>query len=59
MISGLTKPNKNDLIKSLSKMRNPTISVVEVFDRSDKTEIMKVFDKLVLKGHFSVIFIKE
>ena len=59
MISGLSKPNKNDLIKSLSKMRNPTISVVEVFDRSDKTEIMKMFDKMILKGHFSVILIKE
>jgi len=59
MISGLSKPNKNDLIKSLSKMRNPTISVVEVFDRSDRTEILKMFDKLVSKGHFSVILIKE
>ena len=59
MISGLSKPNKNDLIKSLSKMKKPTISVVEVFDRSDKTEIMKMFDKMILKGHFSVILIKE
>jgi len=59
MISGLSKPNKNDLIKSLSKIKKPTISVVEVFDRSDKTEIMKMFDKMILKGHFSVILIQE
>jgi hypothetical protein len=59
MISGITKPNKNDLIKSLSKMRNPTINIVEVFDRTDKIKVMKMFDRLVSKGHFSVILIKE
>jgi hypothetical protein len=59
MISGLIEPNKNNLSKTISKMKNPTIKVIEVFDRSDRSTVLREFDKLISKGHFSVILIKD
>ena len=60
MLGTVIQPkNKSDLIKSLQSMTNPKIEVVDIISRSDKTKVTKTFDKMIVKGSFSVIFIKE
>ena len=60
MLSKLTTPkSKSQLIKSIQSIPNPKIEVVDVFDRSDKQKLNQYFDKMIVKGHFSIIFIKE
>ena len=60
MLSKLTTPkSKSELIKSIQSIPNPKIEVIDVFDRSDKQKLNQLFDKMIVKGHFSIIFIKE
>ena len=60
MLGTVIQPkNKSDLIKSLQSMTNPKIEVVDINSRSDKTKVTQTFDKMGVKGSFSVIFIKE
>jgi len=60
MLSKLTTPkSKSELIKSIQSIPNPKIEVIDVFDRSDKQKLNQHFDKMIVKGHFSVILIKE
>lgn len=60
MLGTVIQPkNKSDLIKSLQSMNNPKIEVVDINSRSDKTKVTQTFDKMSVKGSFSVIFIKE
>ena len=60
MLGKITTPtNRMDLIKSIQSLRNPQIEVMEVLDRSDKTKLNQLFDKKIMKGNFSIIFIKE
>ena len=60
MLGTVIQPkNKSDLIKSLQSMNNPKIEVVDINSRSDKTKVTQTFDKMIFKGSFSVIFIKE
>jgi len=60
MLSKLTTPkSKSELIKSLQSIPNPKIEVVDVFDRSDKGKLNQHFDTMIVKGHFSIVFIKE
>ena len=60
MLSKITTPkSKCELIKSIQSIRNPKIEVIDVFDRSDKQKLNQHFDKMIMKGHFSIIFIKE
>ena len=60
MLSKLTTPkSKSELIKSIQSIANPKIEVVDVFSRSDKQKLNRHFDKMIVNGHFSIIFIKE
>jgi len=60
MLSKLIAPKtKSELIKSLQSIPNPKIQVVDVFSRSDKQIVSQQFDKMIVNGHFSIIFIKE
>mgnify|MGYP006102272719 CR=1 FL=1 len=60
MLSKLTTPkSKSQLIKSIQSLKNPQIEVIEVFDRTDKTKLNQQFDKMISKGNFTVIFLKE
>ena len=60
MLGKITTPtNRMDLIKSIQSLKNPQIEVMEVLDRSDKTKLNQQFDKMIVKGHFSVIFLRS
>ena len=60
MLGTVIQPkNKSDLMKSLQSMNNPKIEVVDINRRSDKTKVTQTFDKMIVKGSFSVIFIRE
>ena len=60
MLSKLTTPkSKSQLLKSIHSIPNPKIEVIDVFDRSDKQKLNQHFDKMIVNGHFSIIFIKE
>jgi len=60
MIGKVLPPkNKLDLMKSLQSMNNPKIEVVEIDSRSDRPKVTQTFDRMVVKGRFSVIFIRE
>ena len=60
MLGKITTPKtKSELLKSIQILRNPKIEVFEVWDRSDKTKLNQQFDKMIVKGHFSVIFLRS
>jgi|SaaInl5LU_22_DNA_1037371.scaffolds.fasta_scaffold13880_4 hypothetical protein len=60
MLGKLISPKtKTELIKSIQVLRSPKIEVMEVFDRSDKSKVTQHFDKMITKGNFTIIFIKE
>jgi hypothetical protein len=60
MLGSINTPsNKSQLIKSIQSLKNPQIEVIEVFDRSDKSKLTQQFDKMISKGNFTVIFLKE
>ena len=50
---------KSELIKNIQSLRNPQIEVIEVFKKSDKVLINQKLDRLINKGHFSIIIVKE
>ena len=58
MISNITKPSKSDLLKNIQLLKNPTIEVLEVFERGDKPKLNSIFDVMLRKGNFSVILIR-
>ena len=59
MISTIKKPTKTELIKNIQNLKNPNIEVFEVFKKSDKVLINQKLDRLINKGHFSIIIVKE
>lgn len=60
MLGKITTPkSKSELLKSIQILRNPKIEVLEVWDRSDKTKLNQQLDKMIVKGHFSVIFLRS
>ena len=60
MLSKLTAPaSKSELIKSIQSISNPKIEVIDVFNKSDKQKLNQHFDKMIVNGHFSIVFIKE
>lgn len=60
MLSKLTTPkSKFELIKSIQSLRQPKIEVVEVLDRNDKQKLNQHFDKMIVKGNFTIILIRE
>ena len=54
----ITPKTKSELLKSIQNLRNPKIEVLEVWGRSDKTKLNQQFDKMIVKGHFSAIFLR-
>ena len=60
MLSKITTPKtKSELLKSIQTLKSPKIEVLEIWDRSDKTKLNQQFDKMIVKGHFSVIFLRS
>lgn len=59
MLSNIKPPTKIELVKNIQSLKSPTIEVIEVFSRNDKPKLNSQFDKMVTKGNFTVIFIKE
>ena len=60
MLSKLTAPkSKSELIKSIQSISNPKIEVIDVLNKSDKQKLNQHFDKMIVNGHFSIVFIKE
>lgn len=60
MISNTTKPkNKYELSRSINNMKNPDIEVIEVFDNGQKRDVTNLFDKMIRKGSFSLIYVRE
>jgi hypothetical protein len=59
MLSNVKPPSKTELVRNIQSLRSPKIEVIEVFGRGDKPKFNSVFDKLITKGNFTVIFIKE
>ena len=60
MLSKITTPKtKSELLKSIQTLKSPKIEVLEIWDRSDKTKLNQQFDKMIVKGHFSLIFLRS
>ena len=60
MLSKITTPKtKSELLKSIQTLKSPKIEVLEIWDRSDKTKLNQQFDKMIVKGHFSVMFLRS
>ena len=60
MLGKITTPKtKSELLKSIQTLKNPKIEVLEIWDRSDKTKLNQQFDKMIVKGHFSVMFLRS
>ena len=59
MLSNIKPPSKIELVKSIQSLKQPKIEVVEVIERKDKSKVSYLFDRMMMKGNFSVIFIKE
>lgn len=59
MLSNVKPPSKIELVKNIQSLRSPKIEVIEVFGRGDKSKLNSAFDKLITKGNFTVIFIRE
>ena len=59
MISSIKQPTKNEIIKALQTTSNPHIEVIEVFDRSSKSDLTKSFDRNISKGPFSIIILRK
>lgn len=51
--------NKNELIHSLQKLRQPKIDVINVIDKSERSKLIQALDKMLSKGVFTVIFLKD
>jgi hypothetical protein len=58
MISTITQPSKQEIIKNLQSQSNPYIEVIEVIDRSYKANLNKRFDTNISKGPFSIIIVR-
>ena len=59
MLSNIKPPTKLELIKNLQSLKSPQIEVLEVMGRSDKNKLTTQFDKMISKGNFSIIFVRE
>ena len=60
MLSKITTPKtKSELIKSLQSLRHPQIKVIEVMDQGDKSKVSSTFDRMISKGNFTIILIRE
>ena len=59
MLSNIKPPTKLELIKNLQSLKSPQIEVLEVMGRSDKIKLTTQFDKMISKGNFSIIFVRE
>ena len=60
ILSKITTPKtKSELLKSIQTLKSPKIEVLEIWDRSDKTKLNQQFDKMIVKGHFSVMFLRS
>jgi len=59
MLSNIKPPTKLELIKNLQSLKSPTIEVLEISGRSDKSKLTTQFDRMVSKGSFSIIFVRE
>lgn len=58
MISTIKQPNKNEIIKALQTTSTSHIEVIEAFDRSSKSDLIKSFDRNISKGPFSIIVVR-
>lgn len=55
-----TKPKtKFELGKTITSMKSVEFEIVDVFSKDDKRNLNQVFDKMIRKGAFSVILIRE
>ena len=59
MLSNIKPPTKLELIKNLQSLKSPQIEVLEIMGRSDKIKLTTQFDKMISKGNFSIIFVRE
>ena len=53
------KFTKPQFIKLVQSLRNPNIEVIDVWERGHKSKLTQHFDKMIGKGNFTVIFLKE
>lgn len=56
MIQSITK---SQVIRLIQSLRSPKIEVMDIWGKSDKTKLTQHFDRMVIKGNFKIIFIKE
>ena len=60
MISSMKTPtNKVELIRSIQKLYNPKISVVEVLGKNDINSLKRPIEDLLRKGNVSVILVSD
>ena len=55
-----TQPKtKIELTKTITSMKSVEFEIVDVFSKDDKRNLNQVFDKMIRKGAFSVVLIRE
>ena len=60
MLGKITTPKtKSELLKSIQTLKNPNITVIEVLNKSYRKDVIQHVDKVLSRGKFSIIFIKE
>lgn len=60
MISSMRSPtSKVELIRSIQKLYNPKISVVEVMEKNDIGTLRRPIEDLLKKGNVSVILVSD
>ena len=60
MLGKITTPKtKSELLKSIQTLKNPNITVIEVLNKSYRKDVIQHVDKVLSRGQFSIIFIKE
>lgn len=59
MISNLKNPTKSELVKKIQSIKGNNFEIIEVLSRGDKSKVTQQFDKMISKGSFSIIFVRE
>ena len=60
MLGKITTPKtKSELLKSIQTLKNPNITVIEVLNKAYRKDVIQHVDKVLSRGQFSIIFIKE
>jgi len=58
MISNVSSPNKQELLRNISSLRNPSIQTFEVLSKDDIKDVTKTINEHLRKSSVSVVVIR-